>query len=110
MTLTQPDPLRRTVNPLSPPDASPYIYAGNNPCNYTDPTGLRLRLSQCDLLGTLVGSAVGIATLPLNAVAGGLVGLAASVGAAHLCNTAGDYRVPYNRNWRRYVNENNYTD
>jgi RHS repeat-associated protein len=27
---TQPDPLRRSVNPLNPPDASPYIYTGNN--------------------------------------------------------------------------------
>ena len=36
---TQPDPLRRTVNPLNPPEASPYIYTANNPVTYGDPTG-----------------------------------------------------------------------
>ncbi len=35
---TQTDPLNRATNPTNPPEASPYIYVGNNPTNYTDPT------------------------------------------------------------------------
>jgi len=33
------DPARRATNPTNPPEASPYLYVGNNPINYTDPTG-----------------------------------------------------------------------
>lgn len=37
---TQIDPMRRATNPTNPPEASPYLYVGNNPTNYTDPTGM----------------------------------------------------------------------
>ena len=36
---TQQDPARRATNPTTPPDVSPYQYVGNNPVNYTEPTG-----------------------------------------------------------------------
>jgi RHS repeat-associated protein len=46
---TQPDPLGNRTNPVMPTEAHPYLYAGCNPTNYTDPTGLALELGGCDL-------------------------------------------------------------
>ena len=73
---TQTDPAERVITPTQPPEANVYNYVGCEPINYTDPTGL-LRLSQCDRLSALTGLAVSAATLPLNAVTVGLIGLGA---------------------------------
>ena len=92
---TQPDPFRRTVNPLSPPDASPYIYAGNNPCNYTDPTGAAscawqtfdLIVAAFATIGGGLATLAGIATAaPL---AGSTVPLAIAGGATFVAGVYG---------------------
>src|SRR5690606_801074 len=37
---TVPDPLMASANPANPQTFNRYIYTGNNPVNYTDPSGL----------------------------------------------------------------------
>ena len=37
---TQPDPIQGRINPTQPGETNPYAYAGCNPVNYTDPTGM----------------------------------------------------------------------
>jgi RHS repeat-associated protein len=73
---TQPDPLRRTVNPLNPPEASPYVYAGNNPCTYTDPTGA---LSDTAKGQIIIGVGLGILALPLTGAGAVVFGVQAII-------------------------------
>ncbi len=64
----------RAINPTNPPEASPYLYVGNNPTNYTDPTGAALTPCQLAVTGGIItiGSfALGTALLPFTLPSGG---------------------------------------
>ncbi len=84
---TQPDPLLRSTNPGSPPEASPYIYVGNNPVNYTDPSGAVscTQLTFDLILGATITLAAAIFTLVYSpTVLGAIAGATFFVGGVYL--------------------------
>lgn len=60
---TQSDPAANRINPGMPGEPNPYAYAGCNPINYTDPTGLYVRAVVHLAVGTVI-FAISIMTLP----------------------------------------------
>ncbi len=70
---TQRDPLSH-LNPANPPEGMPWNYVGNNPCNYTDPTGRTVAEVAGAVLGVVVGSFTGVLR---SAAVAGAVGLSA---------------------------------
>jgi RHS repeat-associated protein len=71
---TQPDPSGQDL---------PYGYAGCNPVNRTDPSGL---LTACDLVGAVVGGLISL--VPSGRVLGFVVGTPAGVGITETCALA----------------------
>jgi RHS repeat-associated protein len=55
------DPLMASANPMNPQTFNRYVYTGNNPINYTDPSGLKWCLSNKNTNGNTYWSGDGVA-------------------------------------------------
>ncbi len=91
---TQTDPLNRSTNPTNPPEASPYIYVGNNPINYSDPTGMShigctgaMVASFAAVIGGIIGViTAGTGLLVLAGVLGIVGGVGSTIATIEACN------------------------
>lgn len=84
---------RFTTSDLTTQETNPYLYAGGNPCNFTDSTG-GINAGRCavGILGSSLGggfaeTAVGSSILGLGTIAGGFIGAfgAESYATAEFC-------------------------